>query len=186
MVLIQNAKNGDQDAFTSLKVKYSPLIDACVYRYTSSDMTAQDVEDLSQEALVCFFGSVCSYDCEQNIEFGLYAKICIENRLVSFIRMRNRRNRIRPVSLESGGEAFTCEDGEDVLQLLVDRERTATLVRRIKDLLSDYEDRVWWMYVSGRTVSEIAKLVGTDSRSVTNAVYRIRRKLKKSLSQDQF
>ncbi len=179
--LICNARKGDQNAFADLREKYRPLIESCVCRYTSADMTAQDIEDISQEALICFFSAIYSFDCElQGIEFGLYAKICVENGLTSFIRSRNRRNRIQSVPLES--EELSFGETEDVLQLFVDRERTAILVRRIENLLSDYENRIWWMYVSGMSVSEIAKNNNTDNRSVSNAVYRIRRKLKENLS----
>ncbi len=179
--LICNARKGDQNAFAELKKKYSPLIETCVFRYISADMIAQDIEDISQEALICFFNAVYSFDCELNgIEFGLYAKICIENGLTSFIRSQNKRNHIRPVPLES--RDLSGDKSEDLLQLLVDKERTTILVRRIEKLLSDYENRVWWMYVSGMSIYEIAENNGTDYRSISNAVYRIRRKLRESLS----
>ncbi len=180
--LIRSAKSGDQGAFLCLRDKYRPLIDSCVYRFSSSDMTDQDREDLSQEALVHFCGAVCSYDCEyENVEFGLYAKICIENRLVSFIRLRNKRNRIRPISLDGEGDRLDIDNTDDILQSLVDRERTSALVASIKKQLSDYENKIWWMYASGMSVTEIAVELSADNKSVSNAIYRIRRKLKASL-----
>ncbi len=184
--LILEAKCGSQSAFADLRERYSPLIDSCIFRFLSDGMTDQDKEDLAQEALIKFCSAVCSYDSEyENVEFGLYAKICIENGLVSFIRSHNRKNRIRPVSLE--GEIAEDIIGEgDILQSLVDRERTSILVRKIIRMLSDYENRVWWMYASGMSASEIAAAVGADAKSVSNAVYRIRKKLRDKLKlQDQ-
>ena len=56
---------------------------------------------------------------------------------------------------------------------------TEELVKSIKKNLSDYENRVWWMYVSGLSVSEIARRIGVvEPKSVSNAVYRIRKKLR--------
>ena len=70
-------------------------------------------------------------------------------------------------------------DAPNFLQSIVDEESTADLVRTIRAKLSNYENRVWWMYVSGMSVSEIAlALGGADPKSVSNAVYRIRKKLK--------
>ncbi len=179
--LIADAQNGDQDAFSLLSDRYRPLIDACSHRFATSDMTKQDTEDLSQEALVRFCGAVCSYDTQnESVEFGLYAKICIENGLVSFIRSHNRRNRLKALSLDGTG-GLRSEDSADILQSLVDRERTALLVRRINSRLSEYEKSIWWLYVSGVPVKDIAKRLSTDSKSVSNAVYRIRKKLKDTL-----
>lgn len=183
--LILSAKSGSQDAFAALKEQYRPLIDGCVYKFAASDMTEQDMEDLSQEALVCFCSAVCSYDCDvENVEFGLYAKICIDNGLVSFVRSRSRRNRIVAVSLDDETDMHLSGAQDDFLQSFVDRERMSALVRKINKRLSDYENKIWWMYVSGMSVSEISRVVSADNKSVSNAIYRIRKKLRETLSEN--
>ena len=147
-------------------------------------MSEQDREDILQEALVHFCNAICSYNCESGgVEFGLYAKICVENGLVSFIRVYNRQNRLRAVSLEerTTDNVFDC-DG-DVLETIAMRERTAVLVRQINKRLSKFENKIWWMYVAGLSVSAIADAVGAERKSVSNAIYRIRKKLKDALSE---
>ena len=180
LLLIKSAQNGDQNAFGVLKDKYKPLIDSCSYKHINSDMPTQDAEDLHQEALVNFCNAVCSYDCgNDSVEFGLYAKICISNGLVSYMRSYARRQRNRTLSLDVDthvGESSTRDT--DPLQALIDKENEAELVREIKKHLSEYENRVWWLYVSGMSVADIVEAVGaTDAKSVSNAIYRIRRKL---------
>ena len=129
--------------------------------------------------LIIFCNAVCNYDySEDGVEFGLYAKICIENGLVSFIRSYYRRKKKAVLPLEYAERAA---DGAvyDPLQALVDKENTSELVRVIRKNLSDYENRVWWLYVSGMSASEISReLKVNDSKSVSNAIYRIRRKLR--------
>ena len=61
---------------------------------------------------------------------------------------------------------------------MVEQENYLALYDQICRSLSPYENRVWWMYLSGRTAAEIGKQLGKDARSVQNAVYRIRRKLR--------
>ena len=39
------------------------------------------------------------------------------------------------------------------------------------------------MYVSGMSVSEISRAVSADSKSVSNAIYRIRKKLRETLGE---
>lgn len=180
LFLIDKAQSGDQDAFGLLKDRYKPLIESCSYRYISSDMPTQDAEDLRGEALVHFCNAVCSYDVSgSSVEFGLYAKICISNGLVSYMRAYARRQRNRALSLEIESHGVDgAEDATDILQELIDEESTAELVRAIKKHLSDYENRIWWLYVSGMSVADIAKTVeAPDTKSVSNAVYRIRKKL---------
>ena len=178
--LILKAQAGEESAFAALKDIYRPLIEASAQKFTSDRMTEQDGEDVYQEALFHFCNAVCSYNCEADgVEFGLYAKICIENALVSFIRVYNRQNRLRAVSLEDGGEPVL--DGGDVLESIVESERTALLVRQISRRLSRLENKVWWLYVSGVSVTDIAERVGIERKSVSNAIYRIRKKLKDAL-----
>ena len=177
--LIQSAKSGDSEGFAKLKAMYTPLLESQIVKHTSPDMMPQDIEDMRQEAFVIFCNAVCNFDLQSSgVEFGLYAKICIENGLASFVRSYIRRRNKATLPLESAADlpdlGYT-----DVLQAMIDREHTDELVRTIKDSLSDYENRVWWMYVSGMSVSEIAKRIGgVEAKSVSNAVYRIRKKLR--------
>ena len=181
--LILQAQAGEDSAFAALKDIYRPLIEASAKRFTSDSMSEQDAEALLQEALVHFCNSACSYNCESGgVEFGLYAKICIENGLVSFIRTYNRQNRLRAVSLEERADP-AIDDSCDVLESIVESEREAVLVRQINRHLSRFENKVWWMYVSGMSVSAIADAVGAERKSVSNAIYRIRKKLRDALSE---
>lgn len=183
--LIGLAHIGRQDAFEDLRNLYKPLIESQVYKHSCADMSSQDIEDMRQEALVHFCNAVCSYDCDADgVEFGLYAKICIGNGLVSFVRSYLRRKQKKIVSLESG-EMKSKEPYvyADMLQSVVEKEHLTYLVDTIRENLSDYENKVWWMYVSGMSVSEISeKLGGVGAKSVSNAVYRIRKKLRSFIS----
>lgn len=180
--LIKSAREGSQESFFELKRKYTPLIESQVTKHTLADMSSQDVEDLRQEATSIFVNAVCNYDfSSEGVEFGLYAKICIGNGLVSFVRsyMRRKKKTVIPLDLAEGSAAT----GSDPLQTLVDKENAGELVRIIKKSLSDYENRVWWLYVSGMSVSDIAAAIGeTNPRSVTNAIYRIRKKLRSKIT----
>ena len=179
--LIKSAREGSQDAFLELKRKYTPLIESQVAKHSLPDMSAQDIEDLRQEAMSVFGNAICNYDCtSEGVEFGLYAKICISNGLISFVRSYLRRKKKTVIPL--GYAEVSSATGSDPLQSLVDRETAEELVRTIKKSLSSYENSIWWLYVSGMSVSDIASAIGEDSRSVSNAIYRIRRKLRLKIS----
>ncbi len=174
--LIRRAKSGDQTAFEELLNRYAPLINSLTAQLGTSLPTAEDNEDLRQEAVIGFYSALMRFDTEQSrVQFGLYAKECIRNSLLSHLR---RIKRHKSVLLLEDGEAEDTADESDPAQDLVEEESFLQLSRLIREELSPYENRIWWLYLSGRTAKEIAIMLGKDEKSVQNAVYRIRRKLR--------
>jgi len=179
--LIISVRNGDENAFASLLEQYRPLIDASIARFNSDESFSLYREDLRQEASVVFYNSIVAYDLEQNeVEFGLFAKICIHNALVSVLRTLKKRSAEQLT--ETAENLLTVQDFEDPSSRTLERERLKSLYAVIRNSLSDLEYSVWQLYMSGRSAAEIAQLVGTDTKSVTNAIYRIRKKLRSRLS----
>ena len=175
--LILAVKNGDQSAFDTLLGQYRPLIDASIVRFSSDESFSLYCEDLRQEASVVFYNSILAYDLDQNeVEFGLFAKICICNALVSFLRALKRRA-AEPVA-EIPDNLLSVQDFEDPSARMLEQERLKSLYAVIRKNLSELEYKVWQLYISGRTAAEIASLLDTDEKSVSNAIYRIRRKLR--------
>ena len=72
-----------------------------------------------------------------------------------------------------------------MLDILADREQAVILAKRISERLSKYENRVWWLYVSGLTVCDIALRISAEPKSVSNAIFRIRRKLGDMIESDK-
>jgi RNA polymerase sigma factor (sigma-70 family) len=177
--LLAAAKLGDQDAFNRLTEVYSPLIRSMSARFVAS-LSAQndagliDIQDLEQEARLALFRAVTTYDGEQKkVSFGLYAKICIRNALVSQLR-RAKSRRARAArereQASAGGDAglpFALADAD-----------SGELEGRIRGVLSPFENRIFEQYVSGRSVRDIAASEGRTEKSVSNAVYRVRVKIK--------
>ena len=175
--LILDVRGGDQNAFDTLLDQYRPLIDASVARFSSDESFSLYCEDLKQEASVVFYNSILAYDLDQNeVEFGLFAKICIYNALVSFLRALKRRS-AEPVA-EIPQNLITVQDFEDPSARMLEQERLKSLYAVIRKNLSELEYKVWQFYISGRSAAEIAALLSTDEKSVNNAIYRIRKKLR--------
>ncbi len=181
--LIQKAREGSLDALDFLKSKYHPLIESQVSRAYADYMSNQDREDLYEEAVSAFVNAVCNYNCEESqVEFGLYAKVCISNRLITFIRKYNSGAAHGVASLDEISQ-FISQDGQtDPLEQVIEDEKIRTLVDTIQSNLSPYEAKVWWLYTSGLSAKVIAEKVDSDVRSVNNAIYRIRKKLRQLLS----
>jgi RNA polymerase sporulation-specific sigma factor len=181
IALLQSAQGGDQKAFEELLKRYTPLIDSLTGRFFSSNaFSVQDREDLRQEALVAFYYALKHFNtAQENVQFGLYAKECIQNRLISHLRSLKHQNKILLMETEPA-ISFESEIADPSLHL-VEQEAYTDLCNRVSKILSDYENRIWWIYLSGRTAKEVATLLGTSERSVQNAIYRIRKKLRSEL-----
>ena len=124
-----------------------------------------------------FYNSILAYDLEQTeVEFGLFAKICIYNALVSQLRALKKRS---AEPLEKIPEnLFFAQDTEDPSVKLLEQERIRTLYAVIRKNLSDFEYTVWQLYMSGRSAADVASLLNSNEKSITNAIYRIRKKLR--------
>ena len=177
--LVALAQLGDQNAFGQLLNTYDPLISATVAKFKISGMSQADEEDLRQEAVLAFYSALLSYDPNiSGVEFGLYAKVCICNRLVSQMRIMKKHLSQSVLSYELF-ENIAGQD--DPSSRIVELEEERSLLRLINDNLSKYEQKVFRMYVSGMSAADMAKKLDSSERSVSNAVYRIRKKLKNIL-----
>ena len=180
---IKQAQSSDSSAFEMLQMQYKPLIDSQVHKYFLSEMSYDDAEDLRQEALIAFHSAVMNYDCSEGVEFGLYAKICIGNGLKTFLREYKKRFDRKVIPLEDIKSEDAVESDEPSSDL-IGRESMKMLVTVIRDNLSTFEAKVWWLYFSGMSAADVAARLGlTDVRSVENAIYRIRRKLRRLLGE---
>ncbi len=184
--LLGAARAGDQQAYASLLERYAPMLQSMVTKYAAPGMGEADLEDLRQEASVVFCSAVQTYDSSrEGVEFGLYAKICVGHGLASALRVFRRQRREGLLSLEGEGlieqNPGLLGSEASVAEALIDKERMDALQLTIQRALSSYESRVWWMYVSGASTSHIAGALGKDEKSISNAIYRIRRKLRQVL-----
>ena len=182
--LITLAQQGDGGAFSQLLNAYEPLINSTVANTMAKmpELTVADAEDLRQEALLAFYSSLISYDFSiSDVEFGLYAKVCICNRLVSQMRIIKRHlSHSAPVYDPEELARIVSED-DDPAARIIELERERSLMKLISDNLSPYENKVFGMYVSGMSAAQMAEKLDASEKSVSNAIFRIRRKLKSIL-----
>ena len=75
--LVLRVREGEQAAFSALLSTYEPLITKRVAAFAAG-FSREDSEDLRQVALMAFYRAACGFDVTQSeVEFGLYAKICM-------------------------------------------------------------------------------------------------------------
>lgn len=177
--LLEAVVQGDQNAFNRLSELYAPLIRSMSARFVES-LSAQndagliDAQDLEQEARLALFRAVQSYNRKQReVSFGLYAKICIRNALISQWRKAKAAH-----ARKAKAEQPVLRHSEDAVLSFLSEEDVRGLRNKIREVLSPYENIIFEQYISGRSVGSIAVSVGRSEKSVSNAVYRVRVKIR--------
>ncbi|MBR2721182.1 MAG: sigma-70 family RNA polymerase sigma factor [Clostridia bacterium] len=175
--LLAQAQAGDQKAFETLLERYTPLIEAMTAQFSTPDTSLQDREDLRQEAWIALCGAVTHYRPDVgSASFGTFAKVCIRHRLISHLRTSSHQIEVLP--LEAHGE---IAEQVNPASHLVEEEAYRELYRNVRSKLSDLENRIWWLYLSGLTAKEVAHQLQCDEKAVQNAIYRIRKKLRSTI-----
>ena len=176
--LIALVRKGDSQAFSALVDAYNPLLKKILFLYTTDDMSEADVEDLGQEELIAFYRAILSFDFEQSeVEFGLYAKICVTNSMISYKRAARRKSGEIAFVESSELDLISDPDGEPA-KIFEQKESERILGEQIEKTLAQYENEVWGYYVNGYSSKEIASKLNSGEKSIENAIFRIRRKLK--------
>ncbi len=178
--LIVKTQAGDEVAFSELFSLYTNLIDSQCHQYAEG---APSEQELRSEAIAAFWHAACKYDTAQaEVTFGLYARICISNQLISCQRKWRRMS--PPISLDTEEmETLGADEKSDPAYYVLEREGYLALQKRMEAVLSPAEKQIWLLFVTGRTAAEIAAELQKDKRSVENAIFRARKKLRASFSE---
>ncbi|MBR4897155.1 MAG: sigma-70 family RNA polymerase sigma factor [Clostridia bacterium] len=178
--LTERIREGDGEAFEALAALYRNLTESAVTRFLpsfASEDASRGREDLSQIAALALYRAAITYDPEgkgKTVTFGLYAKICVERALISELR-RTRAERGRRERAENAAGA--AREG-DPLAVLIEAEDSAGLVRRIRSSLAPLERDVFDLYRKGMSVGSIAAQLRCERKSVSNALYRVKAKVR--------
>lgn len=90
-------------AFVRLYERYLPLINRLVTQFSPNLACAEDAADLRQEAALALYQAAMAYRLDQDeVAFGLFAKVCITNRMIDKLRVLDRYEK---------NEVFSEEDG---------------------------------------------------------------------------
>ncbi len=166
------AASGDRIAEEVLVLRYNRLVRICARPYF---LTGGDSEDLIQEAMFGLLKAIREFDPERDVSFRTFAEVCIRNRIRSVITAAARGKHAplnNSVPMETLPDVISSPE-----ESLIDREEDSERLRRLEDRLSSLEKSILSLYLAGLTYDEIGRQLGRSSKSVDNAIQRIRRKV---------
>ena len=166
---IARSRNGDQQAFEALVLRYQRMIFALAYRMTGS---RADAEDLTQESFIAAFHQLDSFRGDSKFSSWLYR--IATNRCLNWRQRDARRERAyeswgREREVVSTSESQTDSLSAHVQQALLNLDEK----QRAAVVLTTYE---------GMNHAEAARILGCSETTVSWRIFAARRKLKKWLA----
>ncbi|MBO5281431.1 MAG: hypothetical protein J6B55_09535, partial [Clostridia bacterium] len=122
--LLAEYRRDDELAFDRLAELYRPMLMAAVASYSEVLSELYDPDDLMQYALIALSKAALTYNASQSkVSFGLYAKVCVNNSMISRVRFASRRS----VNLLPIENFLSLADTCDVSDGVVDTESAQAL-----------------------------------------------------------
>ena len=174
--LIEDVKNAKPLSFDVIYELYKPLIESTAKSYALSSF---DMDDVKQEAMIALYNAALAYDPSKNVTFGAYAKVCIRNRITSYLRCSQENALVS--SIEETEQDPNEPDFETPEEIVISKESLCNLNRRIDEALTDFEKSVFALYIGNTPYAAMANALGKPTKSIDNAIHRIKAKLRKLL-----
>ncbi|MDD2955419.1 MAG: sigma-70 family RNA polymerase sigma factor [Oscillospiraceae bacterium] len=177
--LARRAREGDTDALVLLIARYAALAGAHAGSYRVAGL---EREDLTQECLIGLLKAIRHYN--GSAPFRSYAVLCMKRQMITAVKagLAGKHGPLSNyVSLEERDGVFPgasepSVDGPETLLIL--EEEMEQRRRRMRFLLSPFEQDALQLYLSGFTYEEMSKRLCSTEKSVDNALQRVRRKLR--------
>ena len=184
--VVDYAQTGSSEAVDYLLLKYQKLVYIWTRPYF---LQGAEDDDLLQEGMIGLYKAVRDFTPGTS-SFWSFAKLCINRNIISAIKGTTRQKHIplnsytslhRPVYDTDGDrtlmEVLQNNKVDDPESLVIDRERLQSTQKHIKEALSDFEYKVFRLYVNGLSYKEMARRLQTHTKSIDNALCRIKSKI---------
>jgi len=186
--LIALAKQGDATAYDRIVRRYYGFVRL---KASSYFLTGGDSDDLIQEGLVGLYKAVRDYRTDRESSFRNFAELCITRQIITAVKTATR-NKHMPLNqyVSFSSTPATAMDGEptldeiipgptvhDPVNQVISSEEIQSLVACLSTALSELESRVLSLYLDGNSYEQIGERIGCDTKTVDNALQRVKRKV---------
>jgi RNA polymerase sporulation-specific sigma factor len=130
------------------------------------------------------------FDEEKQTTFRTFAEMCIVRQIITAIKTATRQKHIPLNNYLSLNKPLNDEETDRTLMdtlasvkmhnpedILINEEDYQSIRQKINSLLSGLEKQTLFYYLEGRSYQEIAVMLKRSTKSVDNALQRIKRKL---------
>ena len=190
--LIALAKAGNADAYDRLVRRYYGFVRL---KASSYFLVGGDSDDLIQEGLVGLYKAIRDFRTDRESSFRNFAELCITRQIITAVKTatRNKHSPLNQYVSFSSTPAGSSGDSEPTLDEMIpgstvhdpvnqviaseELESLVSCLSGVSGVLSDLESRVLSLYLDGHSYEMIAEKLECDTKTVDNALQRVKRKV---------
>jgi RNA polymerase sporulation-specific sigma factor len=187
--LALKARNGDGVAMDQLIRRYTGFVRL---KASSYFLAGGDSEDLIQEGLIGLYKAVRDYRTDKETSFRSFAELCVTRQIITAIKTATRFKHAplntyvsfshTPAGQESDGDCTLGDalPGPAVNEpsvCVISTEELQSLVGCLGTGLSELESDSLRLYLEGSSYEEMAAELGCDTKTIDNALQRVKRKI---------
>jgi len=172
----------DPAAAEALLLRYKNLVKTIVRPYF---IMGADHEDIIQEGMIGLHKAMREYREGNAATFATFATTCIKNQVMTAIKNASRKKH-GPLNTyisidDNDDELHITDNSQNPEKIYIHRENKTALENIVNTSLSSLESAILTHFLAGLSYAEIASKLDTTPKSVDNALFRIRRKVAKSI-----
>ena len=186
--LVMRARNGDGKALDELIRRYHGFVRL---KASSYFLAGGDAEDLIQEGLIGLYKAVRDFSPEKS-SFRSFAELCVTRQIITAIKTATRFKHAplntyvsfshTPAGQESEadctlGDALPGPSVDDPSVCVISTEELQSLVFTLGSGLSKLEADALKLYLEGESYETMAERLGCDTKTIDNALQRVKRKV---------
>src|SRR4051795_532485 len=187
--LVVRARNGDQAALDGLIRRYTGFVRL---KASSYFLAGGDAEDLIQEGLIGLYKAVRDFRHDKETSFRSFAELCVTRQIITAIKTATRfkhsplNSYVSFSHTPSGqdpdgectlGDALPGSAVNDPVVCVISTEELQSLVFCLGSGLSPLEADALRLYLEGNSYEEMAEDLGCDTKTIDNALQRVKRKV---------
>jgi RNA polymerase sporulation-specific sigma factor len=186
--LVIQARNGDDAALDALIRRYTGFVRL---KASSYFLAGGQGDDLIQEGLIGLYKAVRDFRSDKDTSFRSFAELCITRQIITAIKTATRFKHSplnsyvsfsqAPAGQEEGectlGDALPGPGIDDPAICVISTEELQSLVFCLGTGLSPLESEALRLYLEGRSYEEMAEELACDTKTIDNALQRVKRKI---------
>ncbi len=187
--LVMRARNGDDGALDQLIRRYTGFVRL---KASSYFLAGGDAEDLVQEGLIGLYKAVRDFRSDKETSFRSFAELCVTRQIITAIKTATRFKHAplntyvsfshTPAGQDQDGEctlgdALPGSHVNDPAVCVISTEELQSLVFCLGSGLSKLEADALRLYLEGSSYEEMAEDLGCDTKTIDNALQRVKRKI---------
>jgi RNA polymerase sporulation-specific sigma factor len=186
------ARAGHLAAAECLISRYRPLVESKARAYF---VAGADRDDVVQEGMIGLYKAIRDFRSDRLARFRPFAELCVTRQIITAVKTATRQKHVPLngyVSLNRPNEDRACDELLDRLQLhdasmgnpsVLERTLPADLEEKAGEVLSELEIEVLRLYLEGMSYREMSKCLGCATKSIDNALQRVKRKVSSLLNE---